>query len=508
MRPLRVTVIDVVSLGRNRRSLGRLMNANLASLMPQVVAAWCEELGHRVRFVCYTGPEDLDGVLDDTDLLFVSAFTRAAQTAYAISALARRRGAVTALGGPHARCYPQDASRYFDYVLGLTDKATVGEVLSDGGQHRPLGRCLSAARQPLELPGARQRWRFIEATIAKAPLFKTVPMLGSMGCPYTCAFCIDSTVPYQPLGFDQIADDLRFLQTKIRRPRVAWLDPNFGVRFDDYLSTIERAVPRGRMRFIAESSLSLLSEPNLKRLAANGFDAVLPGIESWYGLGNKSRTGATMGMDKVRRVADHINTILRYLPYVQANFIFGLDSDEGDEPFELTKRFLDLAPGVYPAFSLLTVYGQAAPVNLELQRAGRVLPFPFRFLDSQHAMNVRPRNYGWPEFYDHVVDLNRYALSGPGIRRRFLANRGIGARFVNAVRAGTSKRVEYQGKIRGLLDSDREVRGFFEGESRTLPQFYRNRLRRSMGPLWDALPPEAVMHDELAYLHASEAAAA
>ena len=69
-------------------------------------------------------------------------------------------------------------------------------------------------------------------------------------------------------------------------------------------------------------------------------------------------------MDKVRQVSDHVNMILRYIPYVQTNFVLGLDSDEGDEPFELTKRFVDLTPGAFPAFSLLTAFGQAAPLNL------------------------------------------------------------------------------------------------------------------------------------------------
>src|SRR3546814_5079736 len=45
-----------------------------------------------------------------SDLLFIGAFTRSAQTAYALSNLGRRGGAVTVLGGPHARCYPQDRS--------------------------------------------------------------------------------------------------------------------------------------------------------------------------------------------------------------------------------------------------------------------------------------------------------------------------------------------------------------------------------------------------------------
>ena len=504
MRRLRVTIIDVVSMGSNRRGIAKLMSANLASLMPQAVAAWCEELGHPVRFVCYTGPADLDGqLLQETDILFISAFTRAAQIAYAVSNLARRHGAVSVLGGPHARCYPQDASLYFDYVLGLTDKSTIAAVLSDAAPHRPVGRQLAAKRQPATLPSVAQRWKFIAPTIAKARLFKVVPMLGSLGCPYTCSFCIDSVVDYQPLPFESITDDLRFLLTKLHRPRVAWLDPNFGVRFDDYMAAIERAARPGQIRFVAESSLSLLSEPHLVRLRRNGFDGLLPGIESWYDLGNKSKTGRNQGLDKVRQVAEHINLVLRYVPYVQANLVLGLDSDEGPEPFDLTRRFLDLAPGVYPAFSLLTAYGQAAPINLELQRAGRVLPFPFRFLDNLHAMNVRPKNYTWPDFYDHVVAVTRDALSGRRIGARFVANRGIGARFINAVRAGTSKRVVYQSKIRSLLDSDSTVRGFFEGDSRVLPAFYQRRLQKSMGPLWDSLPTGAVMHDEHAYLKSS-----
>ena len=66
------------------------------------------------------------------------------------------------------------------------------------------------------------------------------------------------------------------------------------------MDAIEEAVPPGRIDFIAES-LSLLSEPHLQRLQRNGFKALLPGIESWYDLGEKSKTGKMQGMEKVRR---------------------------------------------------------------------------------------------------------------------------------------------------------------------------------------------------------------
>jgi radical SAM superfamily enzyme YgiQ (UPF0313 family) len=104
------------------------MNANLASIMPQMIGVWCRQEGHDVTFVFYTGFEDLLKELpDNVDLVFISAYTEAAQTAYALSNLFRSRGAVTALGGPHARSYPDDALRYFDYVIGFTNREVVDQ---------------------------------------------------------------------------------------------------------------------------------------------------------------------------------------------------------------------------------------------------------------------------------------------------------------------------------------------------------------------------------------------
>jgi hypothetical protein len=505
MRRLRIGVLDLVTKAPTRALYARIMHPNLASIMPQVVAAWCERAGHDVHFVCYTGFENLLHELPgDLDLLFVGAFTQSAQLAYAVSNLFRQRGAVTVLGGPHARCYPEDASKYFDYVLGFTDQSVVEEVLADCAPHPREGRRLTASTQPRELPSLRERWKFVEATLAKAPTIRIVPMLGSLGCPYTCSFCIDSTVPYQPLGFAELQDDLRFLLEKVRDPIVAWHDPNFGVRFDDYLHAIEEAVPRGRMRHIAESSLSLLSEPHLARLRQNGFQAMLPGIESWFGLGNKSKTRHT-GMQKVEETSDHINLILRYVPYVQVNFVVGLDCDEGPEPFELTKEFLDRSPGAFPAYSLLSAFGRAAPVNLEYQRDGRVIPFPFHLLNNNHAMNVRPRHYDWPEFYDRLVDLSRYSFSWRAIRRRLAANQGAIPKWMNVVRAVSSEgfgRIRYHTQIRSLLDSDPTIQSFMDGRSSEIPAFYVNRIRNELGPLWDHLPEGALQHDPLAYLKA------
>ena len=513
MRRLKVAVLDLLSKGPTSSLWSRAMQPNWASIMPQVVGVWCEEKGHEVTFVSYTGREDLARELPaDTDIVFIASYTQTAHLAYALANIYRERGAVTALGGSHARCYPDDAARYFDYVLGFTDKATVEEVLRDCAPHRPQGLCLSAKRQPTQLPSVRERWKFIEPTLAKASVIKLIPMIGSLGCPYTCSFCIDAAVDYQPLDTIQIRDDLRFLTTKVKRPMVAWHDPNFGVRFDQIMSTIEEAVPANSIDFLAESSLSLLSEPHLQRLSRNGFIAMLPGIESWYSLGGKSKSGSRTGLEKVRQVSDHVNMILRYIPYVQANFVLGLDDDMGDEPFELTKRFIDLAPGAWPAYSLLSAFGQAAPLNLGLQRDGRVLPTPFHFLDNNKATNVRPKNYSWSSLYDNVIGLRRHSFSWPAIGRRMHANPRPLARWMNVVRAVSSEgfgRIKHDTHVRRLLDQDLSVRRFFEGESEALPTFYTDQVRKDLGPFfWEALPEGALRHDPNAYLKAHEAAQA
>jgi hypothetical protein len=368
---------------------------------------------------------------------------------------------------------------------------------------------MGAKQQPRTLPGVRERWQFIEPTLQKAPFIKMVPMLGSLGCPYTCSFCIDAVVPYQPMDFDVLREDLRFLLTKFKRPLVAWHDPNFGVRFDDYLDMIEDAVPPGSIDFAAESSLSLLSEPHLKRLKANGFQAVLPGIESWFELGGKSKTGALQGMDKACQVAEHVNLILEYIPYIQTNFVMGLDSDEGAEPFELTKRFLDLAPGAFPAYSLLTAFGRAAALNLEYQRADRVLPFPFHFLNNNQAMNVTPRNYGWRDFYDQVIELTRYSFTARAIVRRFRATQGMTSRWLNVVRAVSTEgagRLKYYKEIRARLDSDRQFSPYFQQQTDELPTFYSDMVRRDLGPLWEWLPAGGLNHDPYAYLKSERSA--
>ncbi|HEX5726965.1 MAG TPA: radical SAM protein [Longimicrobiaceae bacterium] len=502
---MRIGIIDLLGKEPPRNGYSRLMRPNNTSIMPQVVGVWCEEEGHEVHMAYYSGPALLaGGVPEDLDLLFINAFSQASLLAYAISNYYRQQGVPTVLGGPHARSYPEDARKYFDYVVGFCDRELLRDILRDAGEHRPLGLYLSAQKQPHELPGLRQRWKFLQPSMERAKILKLVPLLGSLGCPYTCSFCIDAVVPYQPLDYEGIKDDLRFfLELKLPRSVAVWHDPNFGIRFDQYLDAIEEAVPPGSVTFVAETSLSLLKEDNLKRLKRNGFKAIAPGIESWYDMDAKSKTRKVHGMEKVRRVAEQANLVNAYIPYTQCNLIFGLDCDEGSEPFELTKRFLDLAPGVYPHFALLSAFGRNAVLNLEYQKEGRVLPVPFHFLDLVQSMNVRPKNYTWTEFYDHVCDTFEYSFSARALARRFYANKRSYIAYEQLFRGISSERsnrLGYHKKMRRWLAEDATVQAFFEGRTREVPRVLSDQIRQHLGPLWKWLPEGALNHDPEAYL--------
>jgi hypothetical protein len=121
-------------------------------------------------------------------------------------------------------------------------------------------------------------------------------------------------------------------------------------------------------------------------------------------------------------------------------------------------------------------------------------------------MNVRPKNYSWPEFYKQLVDVTRYSFSWKAIARRIPATPTMIPKWMNVVRAVSSEgfgRIRYHETILGLLDTDRSVRRFMEGETTRLPEFYASRIRRELGPAYNYLPEGALEHDPNAYLHAT-----
>jgi hypothetical protein len=491
---LRVAVLDLVTNKTTDAWLERhIMLPNFASIMPQAVGAWAEELGCEVFYDTYTGSEDLaDSIPDDIDVLFISCFSRASFLAYAVAARYRRCGAVVVLGGPHARSFAAHARPYFDYICQITDKATIQSLLASPQRH-DRAVVLNAAAQPDALPSVEQRVRFIENNVAKNRArrwARTVPLIGSVGCPYTCHFCVDAPIPYQTLPYTQLVDDLRYTERRFGADSIVfWHDPNFGVRFNEYMGLIEESGTK--LRHGGESSLSILGTSHLETMRRNRWVCQVPGIESWYGFSDKGGTGKLAGAVKVRDVAEHVNQILSYIPYVQTNFVLGLDDDSGDEPFELTKSFVDLAPGAFPGYSIVTDF-RNAPLSDQLAEEGRTFSLPHPFLDNTSGFNVRIKNYPLLEFYDRMIDLQAHTFGASAKLRRWNANQDRYVKLTNlgraitegGWRAGTFKR------MRKLIAGDASFLRHYSGAQAPAPQYYFDQIRRMLGTWSEWLPVE------------------
>ena len=491
MKKLKVGVIDFLTNSpRDNWFQNHLIHPNFSSIMPQAIAVWLEELGCEVYYDTYVAQDLFGAMPKDLDVVFLACFTRASFLAYGVSQEFRRRGVITVLGGPHARSFTEHSRDYFDYVCLLTDKNLIASLMA-GIARQPRAIVLAAEQQPQSLPGAEQRQHFIDINIKKSTRFLySIPMLGSFGCPYTCGFCIDASIPYQPLSYDGLIEDLKFSERRWGKDIfVIWHDPNFGVRFKDYMQVVEES--RTSIRHIAESSLSLLHEDNLKVLKKNNFVVTLPGIESWFEFSAKSGQKRASGEMKMKGVAAHVNQIQSYIPYMQTNFVFGLDCDEGPDPWNLTKQFIDLAPGVLPTFNLFTNF-QNAPLSKTLDQEGRTTFVPYPLLDGRSAFNVKLKNYDPIEFYDRLIDLMEHTWSLKAFARRFQANSHWTAKAINLGRGYVEgrERLKYYRQVRQRLDTDRDFLAFSRGEREEPPMYFFDIVRYRTGRYADLIPKE------------------
>jgi hypothetical protein len=169
------------------------------------------------------------------------------------------------------------------------------------------------------------------------------------------------------------------------------------------------------------------------------------------------------------------------VPYLQANFIFGLDTDQGDEPVELTKRFMDRTPFVYPTINIPVPFG-GTPLHEELAAAGRILAgMPFTFYYAPYLVTTL-KHYDPATYYDKLIELYTYAASPAMLRRRLQtsSHRAIG--YVHRARTASFRAdIASFRQIRGMLRSDREFLAFHEGRTPTLPEFYRRAGDRMLG---------------------------
>jgi radical SAM superfamily enzyme YgiQ (UPF0313 family) len=467
-----------------------VLKKQYASIMPQAVAVWCRQLGHKVAYAAYYGQHDPRRLLpDDLDVVFFSTYTQSSALAYALAKLYRREGTLTVIGGPHARSFPSDCLRFFDWVVLECDKTLIEEILR-GVFDR--GSIVTSGRPLRDIPSVEERMPeiAISAFSNGRPVWTSmIPLLSSVGCPYACDFCVDWSNDYALLPLDRLEADLTFLSRRWPRVMVAYHDPNFGVKFDQVLSVMERIPQPARNPYVMESSLSILKGPRLRRLTDTRCVYVAPGVESWQEYTNKVGLGNTVGRNRLERLVERFGELRDHVVGLQANFIFGTEVDRGDEPVELTKEFMRRLPFVWPTINIPTPFG-GTPLYDRCLAEGRILrSMPFSFYYTPYLV-TKLENYHTLEYYEKLADMYSVMTSGAMIMNRMFTHAPLALRMLHVLRSlAMMKFLAAFRRIRHMLKTDLRFRAFHEGRSAVLPDYYHRVYERKLGDYAALLSP-------------------
>jgi len=481
---------DTRASGWVERTYAHVLTKQFASITPQAIAIWCRQLGHRVHYTTYYGQADPRSLLPhDLDVLFVSAYTRSSGLAYALAKLFGREHTLTVIGGPHAKAYPADCLRYFDVAVKECDQQLVADILSDQFDRPSV---VTSGRPLTEIPTVEERMPEIAASVfrrGRPTLATMVGLLSSVGCPYTCDFCTDWNTTYTTLSGERLEADLRYLSDHFPGALVAYHDPNFGVRFDETMSIMERIPARRRSRYVMESALAVMKPARLERLRETHCVFVAPGVESWGAYSNKSGVGTKQGRDKLEQVVAHFGLLGEYVPGLQANFLFGLDCDRGREPVELTKEFIRRSARVWPTINIPTPLG-GTPLFAQMHREGRILKaMPLALYFTMRYPVTTLKHYHPIEFYDHLIDIYATIGSTRMLARRISSRTHPYIRFLNSVRTLSDRRDLREFRtVRHRLATDRQFLAFHEGDSTMLPEFYQQCFEARMGAYAELIP--------------------
>ncbi|MFC2024538.1 B12-binding domain-containing radical SAM protein [Chloroflexota bacterium] len=484
---MRIGILELMSAGATRRwdhiAYSYLITKQYASIMPQAVSVWCRSLGHQVFYATYFGNQYPEKLLpNDLDVVFISTYTQASALAYALAKLYRKKNTLTVIGGPHAKQFPEDCLRFFDIVVGDCDKALITEILKD----KPRGQILTSGRILQSIPGVEERIPEIRASTflrGKPFSFTSIPLITSIGCPNSCDFCIDWNNPYVLLPLDQLEADMRYIFQHFPRVIIGLHDPNFAVKFEQVFNVLEKIPNRSRNRYVMETSLSTLRGSRLERLKNMGDFYIIPGVECWTAYSNKVGAGSVaVPREKLNKVIAQFNIIRPYVTGIQANFIFGLDVDAGDEPIELSKEFASRVPFVMPNFNIPVPFGNTPLFEKYLGEDRLLTSMPFSFYYMPYLVFML-KNYSAVTFYEKLIEIISYVFSVNMLLKRLKndpspvpAGYSLLKTLSNRPMIGRLREILY------CLKTDPQFRAFHEHETDVLPEFYHRQYEHLLGP--------------------------
>jgi hypothetical protein len=218
---------------------------------------------------------------------------------------------------------------------------------------------------------------------------------------------------------------------------------------------------------------------------------VIPGIESWSAYSKKAGIkGSSSAREKLDDIVDRFDMIHQHIPIIQANLMFGLDTDEGEEPVDLNKAFISQTPYVSHSLNIPAPFG-GTPLFERYRDESRILTtLPFTFYCKPYLATTI-KHYSPVEFYEKLIDIFTHMTSWSAqyhavrsmdnlIFRGYLPIRNFSLRVM----------IRTMRQILVLLKTDRSFRAFHEGESQALPEYYHRKYEAFLGPYKELISRE------------------
>ncbi|MEE8466041.1 MAG: radical SAM protein, partial [Dehalococcoidia bacterium] len=171
-----------------------------------------------------------------------------------------------------------------------------------------------------------------------------------------------------------------------------------------------------------------------------------------------------------------------YVSGLQVNLLFGLDTDAGKEPVELTKEFMSLTPFAWPVLNIPVPFG-GTPLHDNYLAENRVLEtMPFSFYYFPYLVTTL-KNYDPATYYQGLLDMLLHYANLRFLWRRIGTANSQSLRLLYTVRTLRAKEgIGQFRKILQMLTTDNQFRDFHNGDSTRLPEFYHHEFERLLGP--------------------------
>jgi len=175
----------------------------------------------------------------------------------------------------------------------------------------------------------------------RSPLARRRPfalVVTSIGCPYSCRFCVAGSIPYRYRNIDNVLEELRLLR-RLGVPEIMFNDPTFTV------SSRRVAELCGKMRaegldfsWIANAHVATISNEMMSAMRAAGCHTVMMGVES-----AQDEILACYSKGTTRsKVVEAFRTCKRHKIKTLAYFIIGLPGETRASTLETIKLAKEL----------------------------------------------------------------------------------------------------------------------------------------------------------------------